>query len=301
MTEEKNDIFRKYGAKSQFEGFSYATASMPVVISYFFILQSAASGRLATELSTGGLAWFTDLAAADPYDLLPLISTASMFLIMLQNQSMQAFKPPPIVNVLFGGLALASLYFTTHFPACIFIYWISSNIFTLLFSMASHRPFFIKLMNLPRRLTLVEMEQMTMQGEQERAAKRLGAKASTFVPRKKEQFFFDPRAAATAAAAKQQQQQKVQVQTAQPQKGSPLSSSSGTKKTFSTWTVSSSSSSSTRFVSRVPPRRDCFTSTCSFSPSSLCSSRSSSSATAAEPPTPLPVPAVVRSLFQATI
>jgi YidC/Oxa1 family membrane protein insertase len=53
---------------------------MPVFLSFFVALKSL--GTRFPDVSAGGALWFTDLSAADPYFLLPILSSATFLLTM---------------------------------------------------------------------------------------------------------------------------------------------------------------------------------------------------------------------------
>ena len=53
----------------------------PVFISFFIALRKM-SYHPVPSMQTGGLFWFTDLTAADPYFILPLAVTGTMFFIL---------------------------------------------------------------------------------------------------------------------------------------------------------------------------------------------------------------------------
>lgn len=53
----------------------------PIFISFFIALRKMAYAPVPS-MQTGGLWWFTDLTAADPYYVLPLVVTGTMFAIL---------------------------------------------------------------------------------------------------------------------------------------------------------------------------------------------------------------------------
>lgn len=54
---------------------------MPVFVSFFIALRKMAYLPVPS-LQTGGALWFTDLTLADPYYILPLAVTGTMFAIL---------------------------------------------------------------------------------------------------------------------------------------------------------------------------------------------------------------------------
>ena len=60
---------------SDFVAFS---AQAPVFMSFFFGLKAMANAPVAS-MQYGGLFWFTDLTIADPYYLLPILTSVTMW------------------------------------------------------------------------------------------------------------------------------------------------------------------------------------------------------------------------------
>ena len=54
---------------------------MPLFIFFFFALRGMAGAGLP-DFSTGGVAWFTDLSAPDPYYILPIMSSAATLAVL---------------------------------------------------------------------------------------------------------------------------------------------------------------------------------------------------------------------------
>jgi YidC/Oxa1 family membrane protein insertase len=104
---------------------------MPIIIGIFYVIRHF-GGAFGTEpeypsFATGGILWFRDLSAADPYYLLPILSAVTMFaasLITVKNMDPQQrilmLSLPPVITI-----------FMINFPAGLFVYWITSNLVTL--------------------------------------------------------------------------------------------------------------------------------------------------------------------------
>lgn len=106
---------------------------MPVFISYFFGLRKMLE-YFSTELSTGGVAWFIDLTATDPYCILPA-SSALTFLAMteLNKGQMMASNPQQgkIMLAVMRGLSLVMIPITLNFESLILCYFVTNNTFSL--------------------------------------------------------------------------------------------------------------------------------------------------------------------------
>lgn len=103
----------------------------PIFISFFIALREMANLPVPS-LQTGGLWWFQDLTVSDPTYILPMIVTATMWGVLelgaetgVQSSDLQWMR-----NVL-RVMPLAVLPITIHFPAAVFVYWFSSNLFSL--------------------------------------------------------------------------------------------------------------------------------------------------------------------------
>ncbi|KAM9836799.1 mitochondrial inner membrane protein OXA1L [Aulostomus maculatus] len=109
--------------------FLLSLSQAPVFMSFFFALRSMAELPVPS-MQTGGMLWFPDLTAADPYLLLPFAVTGSMVLLMqstdfgVNNPNARTMKK--VMRV----LPFIILPFTINFPTAIFTYWLASNIFT---------------------------------------------------------------------------------------------------------------------------------------------------------------------------
>src|SRR5918997_4003837 len=105
---------------------------MPVFIGMFYVIRKfgGTPGRTPPEYESftqGGILWFQDLAHADPYYLLPIISA----LTMLAAAEITAKNVDPQQRWLMRLLPVGFTIFLLNFPAGLFVYWITSNLMTL--------------------------------------------------------------------------------------------------------------------------------------------------------------------------
>jgi YidC/Oxa1 family membrane protein insertase len=105
---------------------------MPVFIGMFYVIRQfgGTPGRTPPEYESftqGGILWFQDLAHADPYYLLPIISA----LTMLAAAEITAKNVDPQQRWLMRLLPVGFTVFLLNFPAGLFMYWITSNLMTL--------------------------------------------------------------------------------------------------------------------------------------------------------------------------
>ncbi|KAJ3014723.1 Mitochondrial inner membrane protein oxa1l [Thoreauomyces humboldtii] len=119
-----------------------ALVQAPIFISFFFGLKGMAELPVP-GLATGGFAWFTDLTLADPTYVLPVLASLGMLGVMeigaeMGGQGGQA-QSKGMKNFLRVAL-VASIPFTASLPAAIFMYWVSTNLFSLLQAWAIKHP-----------------------------------------------------------------------------------------------------------------------------------------------------------------
>lgn len=80
------------------------------------------------SFKTGGLLWFHDLTAADPYFVLPILYV----LTMIAAQEVAARHTPPGQRNLMRLLPVVFGVFLSQFPAALLVYWVANNIITFL-------------------------------------------------------------------------------------------------------------------------------------------------------------------------
>lgn len=106
----------------------------PLFIGFFSALRSLA-GAGVPSLSRGGAAWFGDLTVADPTYGLPLLSAAIFLLTVELNAAdgMQGQDPATMRRMknFMRFLAVALVPLTASMPAGVFVYWATSNAYSL--------------------------------------------------------------------------------------------------------------------------------------------------------------------------
>lgn len=109
---------------------------MPVFIGIFYVIREFGGYKIGdrtvppTEptFHEGGILWFQNLSQADPTYLLPIISAISMLAAM----EITAKNIDPQQRWLMRLLPLGITIFLINFPAGLFVYWITSNLVTLI-------------------------------------------------------------------------------------------------------------------------------------------------------------------------
>lgn len=106
---------------------------MPIIIGIFYVIRKFGGDPLRDvapeypSFHTGGLLWFENLSVYDPYLILPILSAVTMLASMeITNKSME-----PQQRWLMRLMPIGITVFLWKFPAGLFVYWITSNIVTL--------------------------------------------------------------------------------------------------------------------------------------------------------------------------
>lgn len=122
-------LMKKHGV-NPFLGMITPMSQIPVFLGFFWGLQEIA--KYFPEYSTEGALWFQDLSAADPTLALPVISSALM--IASVELGGDALPEDYKEQVTFGmrALAVVMIPITMNFSSGIFVYWVTSNLFTVL-------------------------------------------------------------------------------------------------------------------------------------------------------------------------
>src|SRR5215210_8062712 len=108
---------------------------MPIFIGIFYVIRQfggySLGGRTVDaqypSFHEGGILWFENLSNADPTYLLPIISAATM----LAATEITAKNIDPQQRWLMRLLPIGFTIFLLNFPAGLFMYWITSNLVTL--------------------------------------------------------------------------------------------------------------------------------------------------------------------------
>ncbi|KAJ3361462.1 Mitochondrial inner membrane protein oxa1l [Allomyces arbusculus] len=104
----------------------------PVMISFFMALRHIADADVAS-FKQGGMLWFTDLSAADSTYALPVMAAAG-FLTVLEMGAETGGTPSAQSDTMrkfMRAAAVGMVPFTAMLPSGVFMYWITSNIWTL--------------------------------------------------------------------------------------------------------------------------------------------------------------------------
>lgn len=108
---------------------------MPVFIGIFYVIREFGGYKLGDRtvpgtqptFQDGGILWFQNLSVMDPYFILPVLSA----LTMLAATEITAKNIDPQQRWIMRILPIGITIFLWSFPAGLFVYWITSNLVTL--------------------------------------------------------------------------------------------------------------------------------------------------------------------------
>ncbi|XP_040259285.1 mitochondrial inner membrane protein OXA1 isoform X2 [Aegilops tauschii subsp. strangulata] len=97
------------------------------------------------SLKGGGIFWFTDLTTPDPLYILPVLTSLTFLATVELGNPYIASK----MKMLHRGMGVMIVPFTMNFAKGFFFYWITANLFTLVYVIVMRRPTVRKLFNFP--------------------------------------------------------------------------------------------------------------------------------------------------------
>eukprot|EP00063_Salmo_salar_P036801 XP_014011636.1 PREDICTED: mitochondrial inner membrane protein OXA1L-like [Salmo salar] len=144
--------FQKKHDVNPLRGFLVPLVQTPVFISFFIALRKM-SHLPVPSMQTGGCLWFLDLTAADPFHVLPIAVTGTMFAILelgaesgVDNPNLKAMK------TVFRIMPFIILPLTINFPTAVFTYWMTSNCFSLAQVALLKHPLVRQKLRIPERI-----------------------------------------------------------------------------------------------------------------------------------------------------
>ncbi|KAL2715445.1 mitochondrial inner membrane protein OXA1L [Vespula squamosa] len=123
----------------------------PVFLSFVLALKGMADLPVES-LKTGGLWWFTNLTVPDPYYLLPLITSATLYITIEVGTDTLAASSMGMLKYALRAIPLITLPFSTTFTSAVLVYWTMSNFFSLIQVGLLRIERVRKFLNLPKRV-----------------------------------------------------------------------------------------------------------------------------------------------------
>ncbi|XP_050679326.1 mitochondrial inner membrane protein OXA1L [Leptidea sinapis] len=126
-------LFMKEKGLNPLKNLFVPLAQAPLFISFFMGLRGMANCPVESMMH-GGMWWFEDLTVPDQYFILPLITSATMWVTIelgvdggrLDAQNMQ------MMRYVLRAIPVIMIPFTINFPGAILVYWCSTNFISLL-------------------------------------------------------------------------------------------------------------------------------------------------------------------------
>ncbi|KAL0139128.1 60Kd inner membrane protein-domain-containing protein [Mucor lusitanicus] len=164
-TQEIQTLFKKNDCHPM-KSMGLPLIQMPVMISFFMAIRAMAEMPVP-GLQDQGLFWFTDLAAKDPYYVLPVVSAAGVMAVLEAGTEAGAANPQSkgMKNV-FRALTLVMVPFTAWMPSGVFVYWITSNFFSIGQILALKNPAVRSALSIPKLKKKPEELQRTQRDQQ---------------------------------------------------------------------------------------------------------------------------------------
>ncbi|XP_062200566.1 mitochondrial inner membrane protein OXA1-like [Phragmites australis] len=141
-------LFQKHGV-SPFTPLKGLLIQGPIFMSFFFAISNMV--EKVPSLKGGGTLWFTDLTTPDSLYIFPVL-TGLTFLATVElnlQEGMEGNSMAGKMKNFSRGMAFMTVPFTMNFAKAIFCYWITSNMFSLVYGIVIRRPAIRKLFNLP--------------------------------------------------------------------------------------------------------------------------------------------------------
>ncbi|CAM9120991.1 unnamed protein product [Choristocarpus tenellus] len=127
--QEMRALFRKHKC-NMMNGIAFPLVQIPLFISFFTGLRSMAETFPA--YASGGTLWFMDLGAADPTHAFPIL-TGLTFLLMAEvgADGMAQGSNSSSMRAGMRGLSVVMVPLTWNVSSGVFVYWLTSNMYSL--------------------------------------------------------------------------------------------------------------------------------------------------------------------------
>ncbi|KAI8093188.1 60Kd inner membrane protein-domain-containing protein [Halteromyces radiatus] len=146
---EISDLFKKNQCHPM-KSLGLPLIQMPVMISFFMALRAMAELPVP-GMTEGGLSWFSNLALPDPYYILPVISATGMLAVLEAGTEAGSATPQSKgMKNFMRGITVLTVPFTAWMPSGVFVYWITSNIFSIGQILALKNPSIRSALNIPQ-------------------------------------------------------------------------------------------------------------------------------------------------------
>ena len=110
----------------------FSLIPLPIYISSFLAIRGMATSSMAS-MHTGGAYWFTDLAASDPYYIIPILSAFGMVANFKISQ-IGTNAPYKMMTPIVAAMSILSTPLIANLPTAVTIYFLGTNFFSVIFT-----------------------------------------------------------------------------------------------------------------------------------------------------------------------
>ncbi|XP_015608293.1 mitochondrial inner membrane protein OXA1L [Cephus cinctus] len=124
-------LFMKQKDLNPLKNMIVPVAQAPIFLSFFMGLRKMTNVPIES-MRDGGLWWFTDLTVPDPLYILPIITSATLWVTIELGTDSAKLEQFGMFRYVLRLVPLCILPFTINFPGAILCYWVSTNFISLI-------------------------------------------------------------------------------------------------------------------------------------------------------------------------
>ncbi|KMQ94442.1 mitochondrial inner membrane protein oxa1l [Lasius niger] len=143
--------YMKKSDVSVLRNFIVPLVQAPVFLSFFLALRGMANAPVES-LKHGGFWWLQDLTIHDPYYIMPIVTSVTMYITIELGADGTDLKTMGMLRYVLRALPFVILPFMIHFPGAILTYWASANFISLIQTGLLKVPYIRKALDMPIRI-----------------------------------------------------------------------------------------------------------------------------------------------------
>jgi YidC/Oxa1 family membrane protein insertase len=151
LTEQLQMLYRENGANPVGQ-ILFSLAPAPLFFVNFVALRNLASANIPSITESGGMLWFANLSAPDPFYILPVLSSLTILGSFELTRKFAGSSLPPQTKMqtsLIRGMCFVGLPFVMGMPSMLTLYFVVTNLLTAVQAVALSRPWVKRLLKLP--------------------------------------------------------------------------------------------------------------------------------------------------------
>ncbi|KAL6424682.1 hypothetical protein ACFW04_009979 [Cataglyphis niger] len=133
---------------SALKNFIVPLVQAPVFLSFFLALRGMANAPVES-MKHGGFLWLQDLTIHDPYYVMPIVCSITMYITIELGADGTNLKTMGVFRYVLRALPFVILPFMIHFPGAILTYWVSTNFVSLVQTSMLKIPYIRKALDMP--------------------------------------------------------------------------------------------------------------------------------------------------------